>query len=145
MSYSALEVQVTKSCLVPEVETGRKASCFQLFGKLRNNSLSTVLLQPARNISQKSCETHFLPSPDLTEVELLLCRIIHFARGGSHNGLLAPLRGDREKTVLFPALWQGEKVLEFHWALTAYWEPLIQRPEMKFVSSHDLSALELLL
>ena len=58
---------------------------------------------------------------------------------------LASLRGDRPQTISFPALWQGEKELAFPWALTAYQEPLIQRPEMQFVSSQDLSVLELLL
>src|SRR3712207_3925198 len=39
--------------LDPEWETGTKASDFQLSGKLRNNSLSRVLLQPTGNISYK--------------------------------------------------------------------------------------------
>ena len=48
------------------------------------------------------------------------------------------------QTVSLPALWEGEKELAFISALTAYWETLILRPEMQFVSSHDLTALELL-
>ena len=58
---------------------------------------------------------------------------------------LTSLRGDRPQTVSLPALWQGEKELAFHSALTAYQETLLRRPEMQFVCSHDLSALELLL
>ena len=58
---------------------------------------------------------------------------------------LTSLRGDRPQTVSLPAPWQGEKEVAFHGALTAYREPLIQRPEIHFVSSHDLTALERLL
>uniref|UniRef100_A0A914RRG8 Uncharacterized protein n=1 Tax=Parascaris equorum TaxID=6256 RepID=A0A914RRG8_PAREQ len=58
---------------------------------------------------------------------------------------LSSLRGDRPQAVSIQALWQGEKELALHRALTAYREPLIQRPEMQFVCSHDLTALELLL
>ena len=61
------------------------------------------------------------------------------------NPCLASLRGDRAQTLSLPALLQGEKELAFPWALTAYWEPLIQRPEMQFVSNADLAALEVLL
>ena len=58
---------------------------------------------------------------------------------------LVSSKGDKSQTVLLPALSQGEKELAFPWTLTAYWESLIQRAEMQFVSSPDLAEVELLL
>ena len=58
---------------------------------------------------------------------------------------LTSLRGDRPQTASPPALWQGEKGLAFHSALTAYQETIIQRPETQSVSSPDLAEVELLL
>lgn len=52
---------------------------------------------------------------------------------------------DRPQSVLITALSQGGKELAFPWALPAYLEPLMQRPETEFVSSPDLAALEILL
>ena len=52
-------------------------------------------------------------------------------------------RGDTPQAILLPALWQAEKVLAFQRALSAYREPLVQRPETQFLSSPDLAALEL--
>ncbi|MBH0335367.1 hypothetical protein BM86_07625, partial [Bacillus thuringiensis] len=54
-------------------------------------------------------------------------------------------RGDKPPTLLLAALWEAEKELTFDSALTAYREPLIQRPEAQFPSSRDQAALELLL
>ena len=56
----------------PKGELGPKASCLQLFAKLNNNSLITVLLHPTGTSLTKACETQFLCRPDLAEVELQL-------------------------------------------------------------------------
>ena len=76
----------------------------------------------------KACETQFIPSPDLAEVELLIwvchmalelkgttCRFLSEGRVGPHS-------------ILLPALWEAKKQLAMHSALTAYREHLLQRP-----------------
>ena len=70
--YIALELPCTRPCLVSKLERGPKASCFQLFGKLRNNSLCTVLLQTTGTYVTKACGTQFLCRTDLVAVETLL-------------------------------------------------------------------------
>src|SRR3712207_1321401 len=53
VSYIALGLQGTNASLLPQGETGSKASGFQLAGKI-SNLLSTVLLQPKGNFSCKA-------------------------------------------------------------------------------------------
>ena len=87
----------------------------------------------------------FVSSPDLAEVELLLCCVINCPRGLVTKPCLACLRGDRPQTFLLPALSQCLKEFAIPLDLTANRELLIQRPEMQFVYSPVLAALELLL
>src|SRR3712207_157817 len=54
VSYIALGLQGTNASLLPQGETGPKASGFQLAGKISNNLLSTVLLQPKGNFFCKA-------------------------------------------------------------------------------------------
>ena len=61
MTSIALEVEGTGtgSGSTSQGETSHKPSCFQVFEKLRKNSLSTVILQHPRNISYKGSRTPF--------------------------------------------------------------------------------------
>ena len=76
----------------------------------------------------KACETQFLPSPDLAEVELLLCRVLHGARAARHKVLPCFHKGRQVPQVQIPALSAAKKQLALHSALTAYREHLLQRP-----------------
>ena len=51
--YIALELKGTTCRLLSKGRVGPHSIYFQLFGKLRNNSLCTVLLQPSGNITSK--------------------------------------------------------------------------------------------
>ena len=76
----------------------------------------------------KACETQFLPSPDVAEVELLLCRVLHGARAARHKVLPCFHKGRQVPQVQLPALSAAKKQLALHSALTAYREHLFQRP-----------------
>ena len=77
----------------------------------------------------KACETQFIPSPDLAEVELLLW-VCHMALElkGTMCWLLSKGRVGPQ-SLLLPALWEAKKQLALRTSLTANREHLLQRPE----------------
>ena len=75
----------------------------------------------------KACETQFLPSPDVAEVELLLCRVLHGARAARHKVLPCFHKGRQVPQVQLPALSAAKKQLALHRALTAYREHVLKR------------------
>ena len=96
--------------------------------KLRNNCLSIVLLHLPGTSLTKICETQFLPSLDLAEVELLLCRVLRCPRVARQNVLHCFLKAGKPESILLPAGLEAKKQLTLHSALRAYREHLLQRP-----------------
>ena len=85
-------------------------------------------------------ETHILTSPELAEVELVLCRVLQCLELQGTKSCLVSSREDRPQSVFLPALWESKKYLALHSAPAAYLENLLQRSG-KHIYSPALNSL----
>ena len=84
----------------------------------------------------------FLPSPDLAEVELLLCQVMHCPRAARHKVLPWFLKGRLAPKRLASSPLEAKKQLALHSALIASRENLLQRPVKRVFFPALISVME---